>query len=158
MMNRAAVQGRDILLGTTATSPFMSVLYDNAHALGYESETLIVCAPQEVRLESARRRFEDEGTRYTHDTYEKGVMFYERLPELLKHTHKFRLYWRAKANDGPVLAARGAEGNIVIYDRDAYDAIDCNLCVTTQGQMGLQGLMSGYMRRFRKTPVLANKL
>lgn len=158
MMNRAAEQGRDILLGTTATSPFMGVLYNNAHALGYESHTIIVCAPKEVREESARRRFEVEATRFTNDTDIKGKMFYERLPDLMKHTHKFSLYWRSNASEGAVLAASGVHGAILIHNQAAFEAIYNDLMTTTEGKLGLQSLMSTYMSRFNKTVDLANKL
>lgn len=149
MMNRAADEGRDILLGTTATSPFMSVLYDNAHALGYASDTLIVCAPDAVRQESARRRFEDEGTRFTNDTREKGVAFYERLPTLLAHTQQFNLYWRDDAGGAPVLAAFGKQGRVVVTDGPAMQTLMMDLTQVSEGKLVWRNLMATYMQKFR---------
>ena len=124
IMNKASEDQYDILHGTTATSPFVSLLYDNAHKQDYDITTFIVCAPDEVRVKSAHKRFKVEQTRYTHDTKEKGAMFYERVPTLFNKTDNFKLYWRNAVNAAPVLAATGNHGKVNIVNRKALNAID----------------------------------
>lgn len=128
MLNRAGREGRDILLGTTATSPYIHLLYENARRAGYETETLIVCAPEHVCSESSRRRFEEEGRRFTDDDAKgKGRAFYERLPDLLRHTDHLRLYWRDQVDAAPVLAATARNGDIEVHDDAAMHAIEKDL-------------------------------
>lgn len=126
VMNRACADGYGILHGTTATSPQTSILYDNAHREGYKATTILVAAPEDVRTESARRRFEEEQTRYTADTAIKGRMFYDRLPMLLEKTDDFRLYWRRAAQDAPVLAAEGRDGTVTVLDAKALSEMEAD--------------------------------
>jgi energy-coupling factor transporter ATP-binding protein EcfA2 len=124
IMNKACEDQYDILHGTTATSPFVSLLYDNAHEENYDITTFIVCAPDDVRVKSAHKRFKVEQTRYTHDTKEKGAMFYERVPTLFKKTDNFKLYWRNAVNAAPVLAATGGHGKIRVMNQEALNDIE----------------------------------
>jgi predicted ABC-type ATPase len=133
MMNRGCDEGRSILLSTTATGPMVAALYTNANKAGYESETLIVCAPEDVRYESVRRRWEEEGTRFTNDAALKGELFYARLPTVMRLTDDFRLYWRGQVEGPPVMAASGKNGKITTHDKNALRAIDSDSAKSKPG-------------------------
>lgn len=127
IMNRACADQFNVLLGTTATGAAVKFLYDNAHREGYEVTTLIVTAPEDVRVESARRRFEVEQTRFTNDTAEKGHLFYERVPLYFERSNHFKLYWRDAVQGEAVLAATGQGGVVSVHDQSALQSIEEDL-------------------------------
>lgn len=136
MMNRACDEGYNILLGTTATSKFMPVLYGNARNAGYVSETFVVCAPQDVRFKSAFRRSVTEGAKYTtaKDIEEKGIEFYERLPDLLRDTDQLQLYWRNQVEAYPSLVATSTRrGEINVINQEGLNAIIEDMALVKPG-------------------------
>ena len=143
IMNKAGADQFDVLLGTTATGAAVRFLYDNAHREGYEVTTLIVAAPENVRVESARRRFEEEQTRFTNDTAEKGKLFYERAPLYFERSDHFSLYWRDAVQGEPVLAAMGQNGAITIEDREAVKSIERDL-QSVRPELSWDGLAKAY--------------
>ena len=147
IMNRACADGYDVLLGTTATSPAVSILYDNAKREEYHVRTIIVTASDDVRTESARRRFEDEGTRYTADTVEKGKMFYQRMPTFFEKSDAFSFYWRNAADQSAVLVAEASEGAVQIYDHAALRTIDADM-KKADPQLTWKALTRTYQNRF----------
>ena len=147
IMNRACEDGYDVLLGTTATSPAVSILYDNAKRENYKVRTIMVTASADVRIESARRRFEEEGTRYTADTVEKGIMFYQRTPTYFEKSDAFSLYWRHAVDQSAVLVADADHGDIKIHDRHALDLVQQDL-QKADPRLSWKNLSASYQRRF----------
>lgn len=128
LMNMAAERDLDIVHGTTGTGPAMPILYCNVHNAGYAAHVLIVGASEDVRLESARRRFEIEQSRATSpaDLIEKGTLFYQRLLVHFEHADRLSVFWRDAVDLAPVLAATAAEGEITVYDADALAAFNAD--------------------------------
>lgn len=147
IMNRACEDGHDILLGTTATSPAVSILYDNAKREGYAIRTIMVTAADDVRTESARRRFEEEGTRYTADTVEKGVLFYQRMPTFFEKSDALSLYWRHAADQSAVLVADAVDGDVTIHEPGVLEIVQQDL-QKTNPRLSWKNLASSYQRRF----------
>ncbi len=127
LMNMAAERDLDIVHGITATGPAVSTLYENVRRAGYEIHTLIVGASEQVRLESARRRFEVEHSRATSpaDLIEKGRLFYECLPVYFEKSDRLSVFWRDAADhNSPVLAATAEKGQVTIHNADALRAFN----------------------------------
>ncbi len=146
-MNQACEDGYNVLLGTTATSPAVSILYDNARREGYKVRTIMVTAADDVRTESARRRFEEEGTRYTADTVEKGIMFYQRMPTFFEKSDAFGLYWRHAADQSAVLVADADQGAVKIHEPKILEIVQQDL-QKADPRLSWNDLTSSYQRRF----------
>jgi len=124
VMNRAASEGRNIALGITATSPAMPKMYENIKKAGYHITTVICHAPEDVRWQSAEKRFETE-RRYIpkQDFLDKGnKMFPDRVGEYFQYSDEVSLYWRDGLEKDAVLAVEAKDGKVTIHNQDALDA------------------------------------
>lgn len=107
-----------------STNPSRWKIYENVRRAGYEIHILIVGASEQVRLESARRRFEVEHSHATSpaDLIEKGRLFYERLPVYFEKSDRLSVFWRDAADHSTVLAATAEKGQVTIHNADALRA------------------------------------
>lgn len=121
MLNHAAREGWNIVFGTTGTGPAMKHMLGNARNSGLVSEVHMLHAPEQVRLDSVQKRFE-ETRRFTPEDHVKdkgNVLFPERLPVHFEHADQFDLLWRPDMTT-TVLAAKGhKDGQIEILDPSA---------------------------------------
>lgn len=149
LINRACADGYDIVYGTTATSPSIKTFYENAKAAGYETTTLIVAAPEDVRRDSVRIRYELERDRFTPvaDVVAKGRMFYERLPLYFDLSDHFQLYWRDQVNLAPKCFAWGSQGRFWIDDKGEMDFFEGDLAVEKTG-LDWCKLVTRYLQRY----------
>ncbi len=146
IMNKANDNHYNILYGTTGTSPFISKIYDNAHNEGYKTTTIIVSAPDDVRIESTRKRFEVEQNRYIDDAREKGQLFYERISTIFDKTDNFRLYWRDGVDKAPTLATYTKNGMIYEINNVALSKIDDD--ISNNSDLSWSIIKNIYLQKF----------
>jgi predicted ABC-type ATPase len=135
ILNRACNDGYNIVYGTTATHPNTGNLYSSIKNAGYESLTLIVAAPEDIRQASVRIRFEIENSRFIpeEDVTAKGKMFYQRLPLYFEKSDHFQLYWRDRVEAAPVLVSGGSKGRFHVDNDREMDMFDGDLVVEKTG-------------------------
>lgn len=121
-INREAQEGYDPVIDTTGTGGATNATYENVRAIGFKNHTFLVNAPEEVRIESIERRFEE--TRQfilMRDVVEKGnVLFPKTAIWHFEQPDILDVFWRSDVNKAPVLAAQGRDGDFTIVDQSAF--------------------------------------
>ncbi len=122
ILNRLGQDGYDIAVGTTATSPAIKFLYDNARKDGYGINVIMCHANEETRLSGVAARFQQE-RRFTPeaDVKEKGNRLFPAIVKThFENADRLSLYWRDGQN--VTLAAEASDGMVVTKNAAARDA------------------------------------
>lgn len=125
LANKAAMDGLNLILGTTAASTMIDRPYTIARNTGRHITTTMVIAPDDVRIESCEARNKTDPSRYIPNDHviDKGKAFYPRVRQLIDASDVAQLYWRGGAKQDAVLAATIQQDTIQVQNEAAMNAM-----------------------------------
>ena len=123
LMAFALSEGYATALGSTMTSPYSYKAFQGVRGYGYKEHILHVSCPDDLRVASEKKRRDSGVVQCDEDDLRaKGVMFYQRLDDYLKHADTMEIYYRG-GMDSYVLAATWKDGSMQVLDKEAYPHI-----------------------------------
>lgn len=123
VLNEAVNTRKNIVFGTTLTTPAAAKVLQAYAGRGYDREMQIMSAPEEFREAAQRCREETEGLYQVtgEDYYQKGLMATERTADWLTHGgDTIALVWNDDLSKEARVAAVFKPSGVEICDRDAY--------------------------------------